>query len=118
TITTESASGTGASVQVTVTSQPCAHANPSLAVSPSTNGWVSASTATSYTLTVTNNDASSCSPASFNLAASVPSGWSAAFANPSLTLNPGASASTTVTLTSGSLSPAGAYTVTLSASNS
>ena len=69
-------------------------------------------------MTVTNNDASSCSPASFNLAASVLSGWSAAFANPSHTLNPGASASTTVTLTSGSLSPAGAYTVTLSASNS
>src|SRR5437588_6284487 len=47
TITTESASGTGASVQVTVTSQPCAHANPSLAVSPSTNGWVRGGHATS-----------------------------------------------------------------------
>jgi Gametolysin peptidase M11/NPCBM-associated, NEW3 domain of alpha-galactosidase len=111
TIITESTSSTGASVQVTLTN-PCIHANPSLGVSPST-----ASTPGTYNLTVTNNDASNCSGSTFNLAASAPNGWSATFATPSLTLNPGASASTTVTLTPGSSVPAGTYTISLSATN-
>jgi Gametolysin peptidase M11/NPCBM-associated, NEW3 domain of alpha-galactosidase len=130
TITTQSVSGSGASVQVIVpqatatttptptpTSTPtstCAHANPSLAVSPSTNG---SATTKSYTLTVTNNDDPNCSAASFNLAASVPSGWSAAFGSSSLTLSPGASGSTTTTLSSGSSPTAGTYMATFTASN-
>jgi len=120
TITTQSVSSSGATVQVTVpqatVTSTCTPANPSLAVSPSTSGSTTAGTVRSYTLTVTDNDDSSCSAASFNLTASVPSGWSAAFDSSSLTLSPGASASTTVTLTSSS-APAGTYTATFNASN-
>lgn len=52
-----------------------------------------------YTLTVINNDGVGCTAAPFNLAASVPTGWTASFNPASLSsLTPGSSASTTLTL--------------------
>jgi hypothetical protein len=114
TITTSSVSSSGASVQVTVptATSTCTHANPSVAASSTS----SSGTVQKYTLTVTNNDASGCSAVTFNLAATVPSGWNATFGSSSLTLNPGASASTTVALTSSSAA-AGTYTATFTASD-
>ena len=79
--------------------------------------WVAAGTPVSYTVTVTNRDSSECASGSFNLSASVPSGWSASFNQSSLTLAPGASASATLTVTSPGSAVDGIYNVGVTASN-
>jgi hypothetical protein len=68
-------------------------------------------------VTVTNNDNAMCSVGTFNLQANVPGGWSAVFANPSLTISPGASASTTVSVTSTTAAPPGQYSIGVTAIN-
>jgi len=101
TITPVSVGSSGASVSVTLnTSQTsCVRANPTL--TPSTQSLsAAAGTTLSYSLTVTNRDSSSCSASSFNLAATAPTGWGKNFAAPTLTLAPGASATTTLSITS------------------
>ena len=116
TITTEWVNATNAGVNVTLTT-PCTHANPTVAISPTLGPAVQAGTPASFTVSVTNNDNSVCSSSSFNLAATVASGWSAAVGSSALTLNPGASASTSLTVTSASSTAAGLYNVGASAQN-
>jgi hypothetical protein len=110
TITPLSVSNSGASVSVSFGPQPCVQANPSMSLSPATSEWASAGSTVSYQVSVTNND-SGCSSANFNLQASVPSGWSAAFENPTVSLVPGASATVNVSVTSPSSAPDGFYNI-------
>jgi len=70
---------------------------------------VAAGTAVSYTVNVTNNDSAACAGATFSLAKSVPAGWSGTLAGASLALNPGASASTTLSVVSAASAAAGGY---------
>lgn len=118
TITPVSVGSSGASVSVTLnqTSQTsCVRANPTL--TPSTQSLSAAAGSTlSYSVTVTNRDSSSCSASSFNLAATAPTGWSKSFAAPTLSLAPGASATTTLTITSPT-SATGSNTIVITASN-
>ena len=115
TVTTVSADATGAWVQITMNAQPCVHVNPTVAVSPAQTGWLLSGTAYSYTLTVTNNDSSTCSASDFSAAASVPAGWSA---NPViLNLAPGVSGSTPIVVTSPVGTADGNYGVGLAATN-
>jgi alpha-galactosidase-like protein/gametolysin peptidase M11 len=116
TITTEWANATNAGVNVTLTTS-CPHANPTVAISPTLSPAAQAGRPATFTASVTNNDNSVCTGSSFNLAATVPSGWSAAFGSSSLTLNPGASASTSLTVTSASSAAAGLYSVSATAQN-
>jgi len=69
-------------------------------------------------VSVTNNDNSLCSSSTFNLASSVPAGWSAVLSSSSLLLAPGASGSTTVTVTSPTTATDGFYDFSVSATNS
>lgn len=99
-ITVLSIDATGASVSVTFgaggTPTPvCTNANPTVSVSPST-AWVVGAMA-AYNVTVTNNDSSACAASTFNLAASLPAGWSAAF-GALAPLAPGASGSASLTV--------------------
>jgi hypothetical protein len=116
TITTEWVNTTNAGVNVTLTT-PCTHANPTVAISPNLSPVAQAGTPATFTVSVTNNDNSVCTASNFNRAATVASGWSTAFGSSSLTLNPGASASTSLIVTSASSAAAGLYSVGVSAQN-
>src|SRR6185437_10087233 len=78
-------------------------------ISPVQGPSVTAGSAVSFKVTVTDKDSSACSSANFNLAGSVPSGWSAVLGGSMLTLTPGASGSTTLQVTSPSGTASGFY---------
>jgi hypothetical protein len=115
TITTDWTDASGAVVNVSLAPPVCMASNPSIALSPSESQWVEAGTPVIYTTTLTNQDNASCAAATFELSASFPAAWTANFAEPSLTLNPGASGTTTVTITSSTAAVDGFYDVTVSA---
>ena len=71
-----------------------------------------------YQVSVTNNDSSGCTASSFNLQSSVPSGWTTAFGNATLNINPSGNATTTVTITSPSWATDGFYNIPIVAANS
>ena len=108
--------GSTATVQVTL-SNSCAHANPTVAIAPSTGPWVSAGTPVNFTLTVTNNDNSYCTSSSFNLSDAVPSGWIAVLGAQSLTLAPGAHGSANLQVTSPVGTANGYYNFSATATN-
>lgn len=93
----------------------CSNANPFIAVSPSQGQWVAAGTQVDFTVNVTNQDSSSCSPATFGVNAAVPTGWSAS--NPQLTLAPGETGSSVVSITSSNSAVDDLYDIILTASN-
>ena len=111
------ANGSNAQVSVSIGPLGCAPTNPALALSPSQSQWVQAGATVIYAVTLTNKDNARCSESSFNLQAGVPSGWTAAFASTMLTLDPGASASTTLTVTSSASAADGFYTIPVGATN-
>ncbi|MGH7703390.1 MAG: NEW3 domain-containing protein, partial [Gemmatimonadales bacterium] len=110
--------GSNAVVSVSFGPLACVPANPTVALSPSQSQWAPAGSPATYIVTVTNRDNTACSAAGFNLGAALPSGWTAAFANPMVSLDPGASASTTVTVTSPLSAADGFYTFPVAATNS
>jgi len=100
TLTVASVDASGASVSVALTPPTCPRANPTMAVSP-TSQTVPAGTSVTYAVSVTNNDGGGCAASSFSLKTTVVlTGWTASFAASTLALSPGSSASTTLTLTS------------------
>jgi len=119
TLTVASVDGSAAVVSVTLTTPTCARANPTVAVSPSPGPVVPAGTAVTYTVSVTNNDGASCAASSFSLQTMVLlTGWTAAFAAPTLTLSPGTSTSTTFTVTSPASVTGTSYTFPVVVTNS
>ena len=117
TITTDWTDSSGAQVNVSFGPQDCVHANPDILLTPTQGEWVAAGTAVTYNVRVTNNDGTSCGSSSYNLNASQPSGWSTRFANNVLSLVPGSSATTTLTVTSSSTALDGFYDIPVSAVN-
>jgi uncharacterized membrane protein len=118
TLQTISTSPSGASVSVTFGTPTCSNFNPTVSISPSQSQTVQAGTTVSYTVSITDNDNAGCSSTAFNLSAAVPSGWSAGFANSSVTLSPGASAATTLQVTSPASAATGIYNVSVTSTNS
>ncbi|HMG36087.1 MAG TPA: NEW3 domain-containing protein [Blastocatellia bacterium] len=110
-ITVLSADTSGATVSVQFGAPTCTHANPAVAISPSSSQTVAPGASVAYTVMVTNNDSAACVASTFNLQSSVPSGWTASFGSPTLTLSPGGSASTTLTVGSSSSAAVGSYTI-------
>jgi hypothetical protein len=94
----------------------CTRAVPQVAIGGPTAA-VAAGTTQAYTVTVTNKDSSACSAATFNLAASVPTGWSGVLSSSTLSLSPGASAGATLSATSPGSAAAGSYGIGVGASN-
>ena len=119
TITTKSADASGASVDIEFGPGGCHVSAPLVTVSPSQTPPVSAGSTQSLTISVTNQDTPGCNPASlFLLSTTVPpttSGWTALLGVSSLYLSPGATASTTLQVTSPVGTPAGSYQVGVSA---
>jgi NPCBM-associated, NEW3 domain of alpha-galactosidase len=121
TIAPLSVSGTGATVSVSLTAPPCAPANPTMTLTPSQSQWVQPGSPVSFTVSVTNNDSPSCAVATLSLQSTVPTGstgWTATFTTPTLTLSPGASASTTLQVSSPATAVGGFYTIGVTATNS
>ncbi|MFZ3204835.1 MAG: Ig-like domain-containing protein [Pseudomonas sp.] len=114
-VTTLSASASEALVDVSLGAEQCTQANPTVSLTASSDNWVTAGTAVSYSLTVTNRDGGSCGSRSFSLSAGVPSGWSKSLSKSALSLAPGASASATLTVTSASGATAAIYDISASA---
>ena len=98
TITTISADGSGAWIQVSYAGQPCTKATPSVSLSPASS-VTSPLVTSAYTLTVRNNDDAACSSASFDLGMAVPSGWVWSAAQPAIAVAPGSTAGTTLYVT-------------------
>jgi hypothetical protein len=100
TVSLDWVSATGASVSVSFGPQSCVRANPTLNLSPSESDWVVPGTPVSYTATVLNNDSDACADVTFELTDQIPTGWTAVYTNSTIPLAPGASASTSLTVTS------------------
>jgi uncharacterized membrane protein len=103
-------------VMVSVTPPPCVHTSPSVVLSPSSQ-TATAGTPLSYTVSVTNNDGSSCSGSTFTLTAVEPSGWTGNVSASSLSIIPGTTARTTLTITSPTTAGNGTYMIGSSATN-
>jgi M6 family metalloprotease-like protein len=111
-------SSTGATVQITINgTSSCTQANPTVSVSPSQSQSVSSGTPVNFSATVTDNDSSSCAPATFNLGSAVPSGWAGVWNAAGLSLSPGKSGSATLTVTSPAGTADGSYNVGVTAMN-
>ena len=115
--TTTAVSGSGATVQVTMNGAVCTAANPTVSMSPSQSQNVTSETPITFTANVADNDGSSCAAATFNLADTLPSGWTGVWNTPFLSLSPGKSGSATLTVTSPAGTADGSYGVTVSATN-
>jgi uncharacterized repeat protein (TIGR01451 family) len=118
TLTPMSAGSTGATVSVSFGPLACVPANPAVTLSPSQSQWVKPGTAVTYTVWVTNNNNAGCTASTFTLQTTLPSGWTAAFASPTLTLSSGEMASTTLTIGSPASAADGFYTIGVTATNS
>lgn len=116
-ISTTSANGVAAGLNVTYGAGNCQNAAPTLALAPAQGPWVAPGTAVDFTLTLTNRDSSACSAVNFDLSQSIPSGWSGNFGPSTLVLAPGQSGSTTLTLTSSTGAADGFYNFTATARN-
>ena len=111
------ADGTAAGVSVVYAGPACVSAPPTVAVSPSAAQWVAAGTAVVYTVTVTNNDNTACATTTFMLQPGVPAGWTAALGGSSVTVAPGATAGTTMTVSSPLSALDGFYVVAVTATD-
>jgi M6 family metalloprotease-like protein len=97
-ITTSNATGSGLSVTVSYGSGPCVEANPTVSLSPS-NPSAKRGAAVTLTLTVTNNDTTSCFGKTFAWSSALPPNWPTTFSVASLELSAGSSASISMTKT-------------------
>jgi hypothetical protein len=118
TITPTAVTSTGATVQIAMNNGPiCTAANPSVSISPSQSQTVTSGTAVSFTATVTDNDSSGCSPATFNLGSALPSGWAGVWNAAGVSLSPGKSGSATLTVTAPAGTADGSYNVGVGATD-
>ena len=115
-IQTMSASDAGAFVQVSFPGTSCSATSPTVTVSPG-SATTQPGSPVSLNVTVRNNDdTNNCSSTSFSLGVATPLGWPATYGVPSLTVAPGATASTSLTVTPSSTG-SGAVTASLARVN-
>ena len=98
TVTTVSVDNSGAWVSIAYAGQACTTSTPTVTLSPG-SAVTQPSVATSYTMTVKNNDVAGCASAGFSIGLEIPTGWGWSVAQPELTVAPGATAGTTVHVT-------------------
>jgi hypothetical protein len=118
TVTPVTVGSTGTVVSVSFGPLTCVRANPTLTLSPSQSQWVQPGSTVTFTVSVTNHDNAGCTAATFALQAAVPSGWVASLTTPTLLLGPGASATTTLQVTSSATAAGGFYPIGVTATHS
>jgi len=116
TITTLSKTGGNISVNVDLGTPTCQRANPTVAIDPA-SVWKGPGETANFTATVTNNDMSPCGSSVFTITRSVPSGWSSSLGASELTINPGDTASTSLSVTSSAAASEGSYNIGATATN-
>jgi hypothetical protein len=120
-ITPLSVGDSGAVINVSFNGAPepvCVLASPAVSVSPAVTQWVGAGGSVSYSVTVTNNNSSSCTANSFNLQTVLPAGWSIAAPSPTLVVAPGATVATNLQVVSPVSENNGFFTAVIGAANS
>ena len=116
-ITVDAVDGGGAAVYVSYGAGTCERARPTVELRSTTEDWVTPGTAVDFMLTVWNNDGSACADAAFDLVGQAPEGWAAVLPLGALSLAPGASAATVLTVTSPLDAPDGIYDVVATAAH-
>lgn len=121
TVTVLSADNTGAEVEVRLDAAPapppaCTRTAPLLGLSGPT-APVAAGSSVTYAVSLSNRDSGGCTATSYALARSLPDGWTGTLGATTLTVGPGNSASTSLTVTSAASAPAGTYPVAIGASS-
>lgn len=111
-----SANSTSLAIEVNYGAVPCAPANPAVTLAPSALSVLQGNSGT-FTVTVNNQDNGGCSPRTFNLSAAAPAGWNSVFGVTALTINPGQSAQTTLTVTAPAGQSVGTYPISATATN-
>lgn len=109
-ITVLSAGASAATVTINYGAAPCAPLAPSIIVSPSTAS-VTAGQGASYSVTLSNNDSTSCTASSFSLQPVLPSGWTGSVTPTSVALSPGQTVTGTLALTTSAATATGSYSV-------
>ena len=117
TVTHQGLTSTGASVGVAIGGAACSRVAPTVSVAPASQSAAPGGML-AYALTVTNNNTTACSSSTFNLAQTLPAGFSGSLASPSVVLGSGASANVGWNVTSATSSVDGSYTLTSDASES
>lgn len=115
--TPASISGTGATVNITVATPTCTPSNPTISMTGPTSS-VAPGAIANWSVTVTDNDSSSCSSSSYSLGNTVPLGWSGVYNTNSVTLSPGTSTTVSLGVAAPSGTPDGTYSVGASTNNS
>jgi hypothetical protein len=115
TISPQWTTGTNAGVSITLGPSACARQNPSIVISPAQQQGA-ASVAVTYALSVTNND-TGCAASTFGQSVTVPSGWTATFGSGPLSIDSGASASTTLSVKAPTSVSPGSYALVPRVSN-
>jgi hypothetical protein len=95
-ITTSNPTGSALTVSVTYGMGACIEANPTVTISPPNPGAKRGQSVT-YSVTVTNNDTSPCFTKTFDLASSLPEGWSTTFSQNPVNIPAGSSLSVSMT---------------------
>ena len=111
-----SANSTGLTLNVDYGSTPCTATNPIVTASP-LDPSIYPGSSVAYNVSVTNNDSSGCSPSTFNVDSTQPSGWPTSLSANSVTLNPGQSTTVTMYKIGPSGTAPGTYAVNANASS-
>jgi Gametolysin peptidase M11/NPCBM-associated, NEW3 domain of alpha-galactosidase len=106
-----------ASVTATVVVQdPCVRSVPGVALTPASQSGTAGQTL-QYVANISNLDSAACPATTFAVAGAVPSGWAGVISGSSLTLSPGQSAQSGLSVSSPSSVADGSYAVAVSAAN-
>jgi M6 family metalloprotease-like protein len=113
-VTVSGVTSTSLTVAVNYGALPCVQSAPSLATSPTATSTAYGSSAL-FNVSVKSNSSSGCPSDTINLSATVPSGWSKSFGATSLSVAPGQTAQTTMTVGVPAPYSLGTYSVTAAA---
>jgi hypothetical protein len=117
-VTTLSADSSGAWIQITLSAQPCVHANPAVSVSPGKSPWLVSGSPFTYSVSILNNDGAGCGVSTFSVNVSAPTGWGSSPTVSSINLSPGASGSAAISVTSLIGAPDASYGLSAQVANS
>lgn len=115
-ITMQGLAGNTATLGITIGGASCTRAAPSVTLSPASQTSTPGSTLV-YSVAVKNQSSAACASSVFGLGSTVPAGFTATLGAASLTVAPGATATTSWSVASAATVPNATYTLTLAATD-